>query len=433
MAQIKPVRALRYNASLTDQIENLTSPLFDVVSDKQREVLYQHPYNSIHLSVPQGENAAGKARQNLAAWKANSVLMQDVLPGIYGYYQYFSLPGNARQYCRKGFICHIKAYDWSENVILRHENTIPASVNDRIELLEKTLLHASPTHGLYRDEAFTLEGYLDESMRHPLYETEDYQGVRDVLSVIHDHAVIRKFISTLKDQPVILADGHHRYESSLIYRKRQMAANPGHTGEEPYNFHLMYLTNAASDDIVILPTHRLVSGLPNWNAPDFLQKLEPYFTIRPLENPYDAPEIIAGKPWAFGLLLGDGAYKIRLKPEVLEHMTWHFPEVVKRLDLTVLHYFVIERALGIPGRDQRKSPYISFSRNFTQCVTAVREGMAQVALITNAVCMEEIQAVCRSGYTLPQKSTYFYPKVIAGFLFSSIQPDEFSLPHCKEL
>lgn len=433
MAQIKPVRAWRYNRGLSEQIETLTSPLFDVVSEKQRQVLYQNPLNSIHLSVPAGEDAAERARQLLEEWKKTGVLEQDVLPGIYGYYQYFSLPGSSREYCRKGFICHIKAYDWTENVILRHENTIPAAVNDRIGLLEKTLLHVSPTHGLYHDEDFTLEGYLDESMCHPLYETEDYQGVREVLSVIHDLDVIRRFVARLKDQPVILADGHHRYESSLVYRKRQMAANPAHTGEEAYNFHLMYLTNAASDDLVILPTHRLVNGLPAWNAEAFMQQLAPYFTVRPLENPYDAPEIIAGKPWAFGVLLADGAYKIRLKPEVLESMTWHFPEVVKRLDLTVLHYFVIERALGIPGRDQRKSPHIGFSRNFTQCVTAVAEGKAQAALITNTVRMDEIQDVCRSGYTMPQKSTNFYPKVIAGFLFSSIQPEEFAMPHCGDV
>jgi uncharacterized protein (DUF1015 family) len=132
------------------------------------------------------------------------------------------------------------------------------------------------------------------------------------------------------------------------------------------------------------------------------------------------------------LLLQEGAYKIRLKPEVLESMTWHFPEVVKRLDLTVLHYFVIERGLGIPGRDQRKSPNVAFSRNFTQCVTEVAGGQAQAALITNAVRMHEIQTVCRSGYTLPQKSTYFYPKAIAGFLFSSIRAEESDLPNCGE-
>ncbi len=430
MAAIKPVKAWRYNPALSQRIESLTSPLFDVVSEKQRATLYREPYNSIHLSVPRETNPAEAAAQRLREWKQTGVLQQDILPGIYGYYQYFSLPGSSRTYCRKGFVCHIKAYDWAEGVILRHENTIPHSVNDRTALLEKTLLHASPTHGLYHDPDFTLERYLDESMRQPLYETEDYQGVRDVLSVIQDYEVIRRFMEKLRDQPVILADGHHRYESSLIHRKAQMAANPDHTGEEPYHFHLMYLTNSASDDLVILPTHRLLHSLPDWNAADFLRKLEPFFTVRPIEDPYDLPDIIAGKPWAFGLLLKDGAYKIRLKPEVWPTVTWHFPEVVRQLDLTVLHYFVLEKAAGIPGKEQRKSENISFSRNFAECLSKVSAGEGQAALITNAVSRAEIEAVCASGFTMPQKSTYFYPKVISGFLFSSIDPNEFYAPPC---
>jgi uncharacterized protein (DUF1015 family) len=124
-------------------MEELTSPLFDVVSEKQRNRLYQHPYNSIHLSVPAGENPSTNAAQLLEKWKNEGILLQDTLPAIYVYYQYFSLPGSTINYCRKGFICHIKAYDWSENVILRHENTIPSSVNDRIELLTATLLHVA--------------------------------------------------------------------------------------------------------------------------------------------------------------------------------------------------------------------------------------------------------------------------------------------------
>ncbi len=348
MAQIKPIRAWRYDASLSPRIGSLTSPLFDVVSEKQRAALYQEPYNSIYLSVPQGPQPAETASRLLSEWKQKGILKQDPLPGIYGYYQYFSLPGSNRIYCRKGFVCHIQAYDWAEKVILRHENTIPHSVNDRTELLKKTLLHASPTHGLYHDPDFELEKYLDESMLQPIYETEDYQGVRDVLSVIQDYEVIRHFIAKLRDKQVILADGHHRYESSLIYRKAQMAANPESTGEVPYNFHLMYLTNSASDDIVVLPTHRLLHSLPHWDAAELMQKLEPFFTIKTVEDAYALPDIIAGKGWAFGLLVKDGAYKIRLKPDVWSTMTWHFPEVVKQLDLTVLHYFVLEKAAGIP-------------------------------------------------------------------------------------
>lgn len=180
MAEIRPFKAWKYNPVLTEKIEQLTSPLFDVISDKKREALYLEPYNSVHLSVPRGESAHIDAAETLKKWKAEGILLQDEKPGIYVYYQYFTLPGSKKEYCRKGFIAMIKAYSWDENVILRHENTIPGAVNDRIALLESTEMHVSPTHGLYTDEYHTLDRWMDESMQNPLFETEDYQGVRDV-------------------------------------------------------------------------------------------------------------------------------------------------------------------------------------------------------------------------------------------------------------
>jgi len=156
MAEIRPLRAWRYNRQLTNDLEAITSPLFDVVSDKQRKALYKNPYNSIHLSVPQPPDASARAAALLEEWKAKGILKHDRIPAIYVYYQYFKVAGAAQEFCRKGFICNIRTYNWNENVILRHENTIPKAVNDRIELLEKTELNVSPTHGLYTDETFEL-------------------------------------------------------------------------------------------------------------------------------------------------------------------------------------------------------------------------------------------------------------------------------------
>lgn len=429
MADIQPLRAWRYNQELSSTIDELTSPLFDVVSDKQRRALYQNPNNSIYLSVPQAPNAAEKAAQLLNEWKSKNIIVQDKLPAIYVYYQYFKLAGSTKEYCRKGFVCNIRAYDWEEGIILRHENTIPSAVNDRIELLEKTELNVSPTHGLYTDEQHILEKYMDEAILNPLYESEDYQGVRDMLAVIHDAHVIRNFINLLKDKKIILADGHHRYEGSLVYKQRMQKRNPSHTGDEGYNFHLMYLTNTESDDLRILPTHRLLKGLKDFNEESILKKLEVDFIIKPLEDADTAAEVITGKPWAFALLFKENAYKVRLKPERLATMTWPFPEEVKKLDLTVMHYFIIEKALGIPGKEQRASTNITFDRSFGECLTKVIREEVQLAIITNEVSIEEVKAVCASGFTMPQKSTYFYPKVICGFVFASINEKEFSLPH----
>jgi len=432
MAEIKPFRAWRYSTELTGDIESLTSPLFDVVSEKQRENLYQNPHNSIHLSVPRGNDPFVGAGKLLQQWKNDGTIKQDNLPGIYVYYQYFSLAGSTKTYCRKGFICNIRAYDWDDedSMILRHENTIPKSVNDRVEVLDKTQLNVSPTHGLYTDPSFELEKYMDESMRNPIYETEDYQGVRDVLSVIHDAKVIERFINLIKDKQIILADGHHRYEGSLMYRKACTENNPHHTGNEGYNFHLMFLTNTESDDLRILPTHRVINGIDNFSEEEILRKFEENFIIKPIEDAHTINEIILGKQWAFGVLFNENAFKIRLKPEAIDKIDWDFPDAIKHLDLTVMHYFVIEKVLGIPGKDQRKSEHITFDRSFSDCLAKVIRKEAQMALITNDISMEDVKSVCYSGYTMPQKSTYFYPKVICGFLFSSIKDDEFEpQPH----
>ncbi|MEQ9593057.1 MAG: DUF1015 domain-containing protein [Cyclobacteriaceae bacterium] len=428
MAEIRPFRAWRYNRELSKSIDALTSPLFDVVSEKQRRVLYQNPNNSIHISVPNGPNPVADASQRLKEWKANKVIEQDSLPGIYVYYQYFTLAGSNKESCRKGFIANIRAYDWDEEIVLRHENTMPKAVNDRVELLDEIELHASATHGLYTDESHTLEKYMDEAITNPIYETEDYQGVRDVLAVIHDAKVIREFMNLLEPKKIILADGHHRYEGSIAHRKKMIASNPHHTGKEGYNFHPMYFTNTEADDLRILPTHRLVKGLPNFNEEEIISKLSEYFIIKPVEDADTINEIILGKKWAFGLLFRDNAIKVRLKPESIEKMTWDFPQEIKELDLTVLHYFIIEKALGIPGKLQRQSDKIEFDRSFSDCLAKVIKQEAQMAIITQEISIETVKRVCQSGYTMPQKSTYFYPKVICGFLFSSIKEDEFASP-----
>ncbi|WP_187260660.1 DUF1015 domain-containing protein [Pontibacter beigongshangensis] len=425
MAEILPIRPWRYNDRLHLNIDELTSPLFDVVSERQREKLYRNSYNSIHLSVPQGEQPAADAARLLDTWKQQQVLLQDPLPGIYVYYQYFRLPGSSREYCRKGFICHIRAYDWSEQVLLRHESTIPSSVNDRMELLEQTQLNSSPTHGLYTDPEFRLEPYLDEAILSPIYETEDYQGVRDVLAVIQDRDVIRLFMDTLQPKQILLADGHHRYEGSLAYRKAMTARNSGtHTGQEGYNYHLMYFTNTEADDLRILPTHRVLQQL-DLTDEAFIARLQEYFTVTPKSDPYELNEVIAGKAWAFGLYLSGNSYKLRLKPEVLPQLDWDLPQEVKELDLTVMHYFIFEKILGIGREEQRNYEGLSYVRNFTACISQVDAGKARLALITNEITIEQVKRVCYSGAMMPQKSTFFYPKVISGFLFSSIKEDEF--------
>jgi uncharacterized protein (DUF1015 family) len=420
MAEIIPFRAWRYSEALAEDIGNLTSPLFDVASEKQKAALYNNPYNSIHLSIPCGECPSENANRILQQWKNDKCLQRDQKPGIYVYYQYFHLPGDPKPYCRKGFICKIRIYDWDQNVILRHENTMPRSVDEQVELLAATRINASPTHGLYSDEFFELENFMDESMKCPLCETSDYQGIRDVLSVIRNPRIIERFKSVIKDKQVIMADGHHRYAGSLAYMKQQKAGNPSHTGKERYNYHLMWLTNMEAEDLKIMPTHRLIKNLNSFDEYAIMKKFEKHFFIKPVTDPENLNEVIAGKKWTFGLIFQENAYCVSLKPGAENRMSWNFPEEVKKLDLTLMHFFIIQEILGIRGPHQATSNCIKYDRSFPACLTKVLKGEVQLALITNEVSIADVKTTCISGCTLPQKSTYFWPKAICGFVFSSI-------------
>ena len=420
MAEIKPFRAWRYRPSLLENIGELTSPLFDVASEKQREALYGNSFNSIHLSIPRGDQPAKNAAAVFAEWKRKKVIIRDEVPGLYVYYQYFSLPSDPKPYCRKGFICKIRVYDWQENIILRHENVMNGAVDGQLDLLAETRLNASPTHGLFTDASFGLEPYMDACIQSPICKTEDYQGVIDVMGIIQDETIIAKFVERLKDEQIILADGHHRYAGSLAYMKQQMADNPTHTGNEGYNYHLMWLTNTEANDLRILPTHRLIKGIPDFAEPAIMKKFERKFSIQPVADPGDLHEFILGKSWTFGLIFEENAYAVRLKPDAFAELKWNFPEQIKQLDLTVAHYFIIEEILGIPGKEQTRSDKIEYERNFTKCMTAVIKGKAQMAIITNDVCIEDVKRVCGCGCTMPPKSTFFYPKAVCGFLFCSI-------------
>lgn len=427
MAEILPLKAWRYAEALTPKMEELTAPLFDVVSTRQRQLLYENPLNSIHLSVPQGNNPSQNALETLIKWKSEGVIQQDTLPGIYVYYQYFRLPGEHDERCRKGFITQIKAYDWSEEVILRHENTIVSAVNDRIDLLKTTQIQASPTHGLYEDKDEQLEYYMDEAISNPLYELEDYQGVREVMGIIQNPEIIKHFLKVLKDKQVILADGHHRIEGAIEYRKSMRGKLPDKKWKG-YDYHLMYLTNTSGNHLKILPTHRLYYGLELTHV-DCLGKIQEWFQVKKFADPEELGAYAFHKPHTFGLVMGEESYTLQLKSEMMDQLNVHLPESIRQLDLSVLHEVLFGRILGIPVAEQRNSDQIFYERNFSKCIQQVRSGQASFAIITRELELEQVLEVCRSGQVMPQKSTYFYPKALGGLLFASIKQDEFDFEY----
>jgi len=425
MAKIRPFRAWRYNEAKIRDINKKFSPLFDVVSPEQLEQLYNIPNNSIHLSVPRShDEVLGKLKE----WKEVGIIKQDPEPGIYVYYQEFSLFGDSRRYVRKGFISMIGLTGdpgKNEGDIVLHEGTISHSVEDRTRLLEKTLLNVAPTHGLYDDPDLVLEQIMDRYMEKPRYEYIDYQGVINKLSIIRDPKDIAPFVNLLSEKTVYLADGHHRLASSWhLLSKHKQALVP----ESMLPYHLMYLTNLRSDDLRILAIHRVLSldqAPGRLNA--FLYRFQPWFRIWDITNSR-APvyEELRNRKHAFGMVTGKRTYLIELRPELdpREIIELDLPDPVKELDYTLLHYLVFDRIFGIPYHEQGGSKNIAYVKHYSTAVKTPVGDENKISFITPELSMDQMMKVCAVGALMPQKSTYFYPKVVCGLVFASISDDE---------
>ncbi|MEM6263628.1 MAG: DUF1015 domain-containing protein [Bacteroidota bacterium] len=420
MAEIRPFRAWRYNPEKVHDINLKFSPLFDVVRPEQLEQLYAIPNNSIHLSVPRSHE---EAQTKLNAWKKEKVIRLDPIPGIYVYYQQFSLFGQRKGYTRKGFICMINPR--KENIIL-HENTLIHSVNDRIALLEKTKLNVSPTHGLYQDASFELEAIMDRYMEHPLYEYIDYQGVINKLAIIQDPKDIGPFLEKIAEQPVYLADGHHRLESSRVFSQKRQENGEAHNPQSWENFHMMYLTNMAADDLRILPIHRVYKPAEKLDIPILREQLQQYFDLEDVSRSRKPLfDLLKGQKHAFGLVTLGRRWIMRLKMSPWEALgEADLPDVLKQLDYTLLHMLVFDRILGIPYEDQPHSQEIMYEKGYSNAVKDVNTSQAACSFIMNEVSVEQMLEVCSTGYKMPQKSTYFYPKVVSGLVFASIDDHE---------
>jgi len=429
MAEIGPFRGWRYSPK-AGTITDLTSPLFDLTDQNQLEKQYHCPFNIIHLFHP--KNPAG-LDEIINQWKQEQIIIQDPLPSIYVYQQIFIDQGKHKK-INKGFICNVKLHDWKEGIILRHEATIPESVIERKAILETSGMHLCPVHGLYTEKEQSLEKYLDESLLQPIYRFEDQTGVIHSFSVIQDLSIIKIFTNVLKEKQIIIADGHHRYEAALNYKNLSPINGENHvTDYIPF-----YLTNTESNELEILPTHRVISGIPDFSEDSFVNKLKQFFGVELIEQKENLDKIVgqSNERHCFGILLSKNGYLIKLKEGLEKEINWSFPEVIKELDLTVLHYYILDKIVGIKGKIQINSKNINFSCKFRNILFGIQTKEYQVGVITKGITQEEVKKVCYSGFTLPQKATYFYPKVLCGLVMSSIRKEEFLIEeklYTKEL
>jgi uncharacterized protein (DUF1015 family) len=418
MATIRPFLAWHYNHFLAERLTELTAPLSETMHDQRQAIFYREPYHYYHIASPIDTPPYHNARRRVENWKLDKVIVPQTTPAIYVYRQTFHWKEDDLTHTRLGFIALVKAEEYAQKIILPHENTIEKAVVHRTHLLEETQMQTIPTHGFYTDTDLLLEKYLSESIQNPIYSVEDKNDNLHEISRLEDTDLIEKMNAMLANKQIWIADGHHRYESSARYRQEQLARHPQATGEESFNYHLMWLTNTESSDLGILPTHRLVHSLPDFSASEFLVRLSEYFTIEINEQSADLGIAPCENLWTFLLVLPQNTYRICLKPEAYSQFASDLPEVIKTLDLSILHYFILEKTLGIAG--QKQFEYLDFTQYYHHCYSEVESDKAQFAVITRRITLPEIEKVIQNGYTMPAKTTYFFPKVLGGLVFSEV-------------
>lgn len=445
MAKLVPFRGLRYNLSLIGDPASVMAPPYDVISPALQEELYRRsPFNVVRLvlgkiNAGDGEtcNRYTRAATDFKQWQQDGILVRDAAPSIYLYDQEYSLEAGGST-VRRGFIALNRLEELSSGVVKPHEKTLSGQKTDRFNLIKACSANFSPVFALYADPCCVLEALTrKERDRQPEIETIDDDGVIHRLWRVTDELIIRKAHDLLGSKPLFIADGHHRYEAAINYRNELRVKHPNFTGKETFNYVMMCFTNMDDQGVLIFPTHRLIYGLPNFRPETFLHKLSEWFDVD--SRPFASAQAEARKmvrqvlrekgetrrTLAF-FAGGETIHYLSLRDEKVMDRFFDLktPKALRTLDVSVLHRLVFESVLGMTAEAQEQQASLKYVKSFDEPFAHVLNGEAQAAFLMNATRMSEVRDVANAGEKMPQKSTYFYPKILTGLVMQTIVEGE---------
>jgi uncharacterized protein (DUF1015 family) len=438
MAEIFPFRAYRYNAEKVDPAKVLTQPYDKITPAMAQKYAAASPYNLIPVekgpvspSDGPGNNVYTRAAAALENWIGGGVVARDAQPSLYVYFQEYPVPGGkGERLVRKGFIALGRVEDYSAKVVFRHEQTLSGPKADRLELLRNTQTHTGQLFMLYTDPAKRVDSLLDAAAAasQPAVELRDEYDVMHRMWPLTDPATIAAIQRELSDKKLVIADGHHRYETALAYRDERRANSGTPDRNAPYEKVMMTLFNTDGDGWTILPTHRVVANIPNFSWQKFRQALQDTFEFTPLPfagndergRAYEQfRRELTGRGQqqrVIGAYAGEGAfYLLQLKRSAdLERMMPDVSPAQRQLDVVLLHRLIIERGLGITPDAVKTEKNITYEREMDVAIAAVDEKRAQLAFLLNSVSVDTVAEMAMAGEVLPQKSTDFFPKLMSG-------------------
>ena len=434
MASIYPFRAWHYNQTAV-RLEDVVTQPYDKISPAMQQAYYQRsPYNLVRiiLGLPElfdaerRESVYTRAARDFRSWRDQGVLIQETDPCVYAYAQRFKAPGTETVQERRGLIALGKLHDYADQVVFRHEHTLSKPKSDRLNLLEATRAHFGQIFMLYSDPARSVESILYDRAATADVEVTDEYGVLHRAWRIGDPATIRLLTTAMADKKLIIADGHHRYETALRYSREHApdaVAKAEHSTSQlpqpayPEAAVMMTFVNMDSDGLLILPTHRVVHSLDGFIPEEFLRAASEFFTVDPMPAADAAARLAilhSQQGPAFIAVTHAGAVLLRSRPEAAAAALAGLPEHQRQLDLVHLHSIVLDRLLGLDAEKVREQTHIRYLRDADEAVSQVRSGQANIAFLTNPVTLEQLREVAFAGAVMPQKSTDFYPKLLSG-------------------
>ncbi len=425
MAQLKPFGALRFTEQAGD-IAQLCCPPYDIISEEERlQYIARNPHNIIRLELPrEGEDCYATAADTLRGFLADGSLKEDEQEALYIYGERFTVEG--KEYEFKGIIGRVHIEEFSKGIVLPHEETLSKAKTDRFNLMNATMCNFSQIYSLYNDDGGVTESAIARlSAGEPVHCFTDGDGVTHSLWIVTDKAECAALCEQFAERKLYIADGHHRYETSLNFRNYLREQGKAQEGDA-CDFVMMMLVAMESDGLVVFPTHRIVRGVENYDESAVLAACEKSFDIveqKGADNMLPALKAAYEQnKTAVAYYVGaDKWYMLTLNNTAeLDSICADCSDALKGLDVNVLHTLVLERAMGIDKENMAKQINLTYTRVADEAVAAVDNGQANCCFIMNPTRVSEIRDVAAAGEKMPQKSTYFYPKLITGLVMNKL-------------